>query len=81
MISVYAIVNKKTRKYVCGTNLRVTPHEQYTAYDEMLIFNDLPTAINAFNSRQCGDDYEIVEFTTDDTDLWEDKRRTRNDWK
>lgn len=71
-VRVYAIVNKNTKKYVYGTNLRVIPHVQYTSSDEMLIFNDLPTAINAFNARQCGDEYEIVEFTTEEMDRWND---------
>ena len=58
---MYAIINKKTKEFVYGTDFRYHPHHQRTSKDEMLTFEYLDECEGAFEHRQCGKNYEIVE--------------------
>lgn len=66
---MYAIRNKKTKKWVYGTDY-CHPHpkksgrpswQQRTSFDRALIFGDLPNAMLELELRGCGRDYEVVE--------------------
>lgn len=58
---MYAIQNKRTKKFVYGTDYRMTPHRQFTSKDEMLTFEYLDSCEQEFEHRQCGKEYRIVE--------------------
>ena len=72
---MYAIRNRKTKKWVYGTDFRMKhprikkreisgknfSHEQKTSFNKALIFGDLIEAQVEFEYRACGHDYEIVE--------------------
>lgn len=72
---MYAIRNRKTKKWVYGTDFRMKhprmkkreisgknfSHEQKTSFNKALIFGDLIEAQVEFEYRACGRDYEIVE--------------------
>jgi len=57
---MYAIRNKRTKKWLFGTDRRYHPWHQRTAEDRALILPDFDTAKLEFLARQCNKDYEIV---------------------
>ena len=56
----YAIRNRKTKKFVTGTDYRYNPPHQITSKDCAYIYEDEDYAIHGKNFRCCGKDYEIV---------------------
>lgn len=58
---MYAIKNKRTGKWVYGTDYRYVPHRQRTSFDEAMTFDSKEEAAFAFEHRNCGKDYVIVE--------------------
>lgn len=58
---MYAIINKKTKEFVYGTDYRYRPKRQRTSSEQALIFDDFESAGIDFKCRECGKDYEIVE--------------------
>lgn len=73
---MYAIQNKRTKKWVYGTDFRSTHkrskkfkdpwkskwgHRQFTSFDMALTWDDLEYTKYEFFHRGCGEDYEIVE--------------------
>ena len=72
---MYAIQNKKTKKWVYATDFRMKhprmrkreisgknySHEQKTSFNKALLFGDLIEAQVEFEYRACGRQYEIVE--------------------
>jgi hypothetical protein len=59
---MFAIINKRTLKFVYGTDYRYHPYHQRTSYDWMLTMPDIEKAEYEFRHRQCGKDYVIVEI-------------------
>lgn len=57
---MYAIRNRKTKKWVYGTDYRYSPRRQRTSFDRALTYEDYDHAKLAFVCRQCGKDYEVV---------------------
>ena len=57
---MFAIRNKKTRKWVYGTDYRHYPYTQRTSFDQAMTFDTLEMANSAFKHRMCGKLYEIV---------------------
>lgn len=57
---MYAIINKRTGKYLYGTDFRYFPAHQRTSYDRAALFEDLEMAEYHFKQRHCGKDYKIV---------------------
>lgn len=57
---MYAIRNKKTKKWLFGTDRRYFPPHQRTADDRVLIFSDRKCAEIEMTSRRCNKNYEIV---------------------
>lgn len=72
---MYAIRNRKTKKWVYGTDYRMHhprmkkreigpkffSYEQRTSFNKALIFGDRKEAELEFDIRGCGYNYEIVE--------------------
>ncbi|SHK38345.1 hypothetical protein SAMN02745248_02416 [Hathewaya proteolytica DSM 3090] len=58
---MYAIRNKKTKKWVFGTDHRYSPLKQRTSHEKAIIFGDKEDAEHNFNIRKCNKDYEIVK--------------------
>ena len=66
---MYAIRNKKTKKWVYGTDYRHRhpkkdgrpSFQQRTSFNQALTFEDIPSADLEFKIRGCGRDYEIAE--------------------
>ena len=56
----YAIRNRRTKKFVTGTDYRYFPPHQITSVDCAYIYEDEWDAIQGKNIRDCGKDYEIV---------------------
>jgi hypothetical protein len=56
----YAIRNRRTKKFVTGTDYRYFPPHQITSTDSAYIYEDEECAIHGKNIRGCGKDYEIV---------------------
>ena len=57
---MWAIRNKRTRKWVYGTDRRYWPRHQRTSEDKALIFENKEDARYEMKHRQCGKDYEVV---------------------
>ena len=57
---MYAIRNKRTKKWVYGTDYRYSPRRQRTSFDRALTYKDYDHAEIDFMCRQCGTNYEIV---------------------
>ena len=57
---MYAIRNRKTKKWVYGTDYRYSPRRQRTSLNRALTYEDFDHAKFDFKHRQCGKDYEIV---------------------
>jgi len=57
---MYAIRNKKTKKWLYGTDRRYHPWHQRTSEDRALILPDFECAKLEFLSRRCSKEYEIV---------------------
>ena len=60
-VAMFVIRNKKTGKWVYGTDHRYNPHHQRTSDKRALTFEDLDEAKHQFKMRQCGKDYEVVK--------------------
>jgi len=56
----YAIRNRRTKKFVTGTDYRYFPPHQITSTDSAYIYEDEEYAIHGMITRGCGKDYEIV---------------------
>lgn len=72
---MYAIRNKRTKKWVYGTDYRYSPRRQRTSFDRALTYKDYGHAEIDFMCRQCGKDYEIVPVVI--TDMRGDKDEDR----
>ena len=57
---MYAIRNKRTKKWVYGTDFRRWPHTQFTSEEQALLWDDYEAAAYEFKHRQCGKSYEVV---------------------
>lgn len=57
---MYAIRNKRTKKWMFGTDYRRFPPCQRTSEDRAMIFETYEDAQNEFRWRKCGKTYEIV---------------------
>ena len=57
---MYAIRNRRTKKWVYGTDYRYSPHRQRTSFDCALTYDDYEQAQLDYRHRQCGKDYEII---------------------
>lgn len=57
---MYAIRNRKTGKWMYGTDHRYWPPHQRTSDDKVMIFESYEEATNAFKWRHCSKAYEIV---------------------
>ena len=57
---MYAIRNRKTKKWVYGTDFRYHPAHQRTSEDMAIIYNDHRSAMVDFFRRYCGKQYEVV---------------------
>lgn len=55
-----AIRNRKTRKFVYGTDYRYHPAHQFTSEDRAIIYESWDHAEVEFRARECGKSYEIV---------------------
>lgn len=62
----YAIRNKRTKKYVFGTDYRYNPRHQRTDPDIGLIFRTEQDAMLEMRIRGCGKQYEVVAVRIDD---------------
>lgn len=57
---MYAIVNRKTGKWLYGTDFRRDPHTQRTSDDIAMTFGTRERAEAEYAKRQCGKTYEVV---------------------
>ena len=57
---MYAIRNKRTKKWLYGTDYRYSPPHQRTSKNKVCVFEDYKTAELEFKFRGCGNDYEIA---------------------
>ena len=79
---MYAIQNRRTKKYMTGTDFRMTPHRQFTSHDEAKTYGRLISAARDFQSRQCGVEYRIVSVSLSVMEVVRDERLTEeNLWK
>ena len=62
---MWAIRNKRTKKWLYGTDYRHSPPTQRTSYDIALLFENSLDAENAFRWRKCGKDYEVIPVRID----------------
>jgi len=58
---MYAIINKKTKKFVTGTDYRYNPRRQFTSRNAALTWGYAFEVETEFLIRGCGEDYEIVD--------------------
>ena len=57
---MFAIQNRRTGKFLFGTDYRYNPPRQRTSFDEMRTYPDLSYAVADYNNRRCGEDRRIV---------------------
>ena len=57
----YAIQNRRTGKFVMGTDWRFHPPHQITDAHAGMMFTQRFDAEITLASRRCGDDYRVVE--------------------
>ena len=57
---MYAIRNKRTLKWMYGTDYRYHPPHQRTSIFRAMLFEHYEDALNEMRWRRCGKDYEIV---------------------
>ena len=57
---MWAIRNKRTHKFVYGTDFRYSPRRQFTSDERALLFETEEDAKREFNHRRCGKDYQVV---------------------
>lgn len=57
---MYAIRNKKTGRWLYGTDYRYNPPHQRTSDDMAIIFENKEIARYALRARRCGKCYEVV---------------------
>lgn len=57
---MYAIRNKRTGRWLYGTNYLSFQLRQRTSHDKALIFEDRESSELEFKVRSCGKDYEVV---------------------
>ena len=65
---MYAIKNKKTGKWVYGTDFTTIPYRQRTAFDIALLFNEFQYAKVEFERRKCSKNYVIVKTELKEVD-------------
>lgn len=58
----YAIQNKRTKKFVFGTDWRFSPPHQITESEVGMIFTEKFDAEITMSVRKCGKEYEVVEI-------------------
>lgn len=56
----WAIKNRRTGKYVYGTDYRYNPPHQRTSYRKALIYEDEEECEMAMQHRECGKNYKAV---------------------
>jgi hypothetical protein len=67
---MYAIINKKTKKYLCGTDYNYTIktndnryiHKQLTSFNKCLTYESERSAKMDLLHRRTGKDYKIVKI-------------------
>lgn len=59
---MYAIINKKTKKFVCGTDYRYSPPHQRTSENELITYPTFFEAVYDMYHRRCGQDYTVCEI-------------------
>ena len=57
---MWAIYNKRTRKWVYGNDFRYSPRRQFTSDEKAILFGTEEDARREFNRRRCGKDYQVV---------------------
>ena len=67
---MWAIRNKRTRKWVYGTDYRYSPCRQLTCEDRALIYRTEAEAQAEFAFRDCGKNYEIVPVRLEALTIW-----------
>lgn len=83
---MYAIRNRKTKKWVYRTDYRYHPPHQITTDEKLLIFADLEEALMSAYTRKCGSDYEVVKINVEVKDISDEEieifvESLDNDWK
>lgn len=63
---MYAIRNKRTRKWMFGTDFRRYPYTQRTSFEQAMIFDSYENAAHEFKRRMCGKSYEIIPVRIED---------------
>lgn len=61
MVRMFAIRDKKTKRWVCGTDYTARPIEQKTSIEKAITYESKSEAEVDFDLRYCGDGYEIVQ--------------------
>lgn len=59
---MYAIINKRTGKYLFGTDFRLNPPRQRTSTDRVLTFENKEEAERECRRRKCGKAYKIKKI-------------------
>lgn len=57
---MYAIKNKRTGKWIYGTDFRYSPYYQRTSKEQAMTWEDIEEVQWEFERRRCGKDYKIV---------------------
>lgn len=60
---MYAIINKKTKKFLYGTNHKRYPYSQKTSKSKMLTFETFEEAFIDLKLRECGSCYSICRIS------------------
>ena len=71
----YAIRNKRTGRWVYGTDYRYSPPHQRTSKDTALLFDDHKIAKLEFEIRRCSNAYEIVPVKLEELEETERQRK------
>ena len=64
-MQTYVIINKKTNRFLTGTDYRYTPPHQITSDSSMLTFDTMYEACAALRSHACNSNYVVALVTVD----------------
>ncbi len=66
---MYAIRNKRTGKWLYGTDFRHYPYTQRTSFEQAMTWEMYEAAFSEFKSRMCGKDYEIIPVRIEEIEI------------
>ena len=69
-VTMWAIRNRRTKKWVYGTDYRYRPRHQRTSNEMALTYETQNEALHDMKMRECGKDYKAVPVRFEEMEGW-----------